>query len=99
MKQDKIRIQKGNCILVDGWWFVIVNIYYQGAKIYFNCICDNANNRYTHELHEISETFDTKDIGYKDPKSNRKLPYKVIAEVLAGQHDDRFDDYWNSSET
>ncbi len=89
----KIKFKKGNCILAGAIWYIVVDAYYEDGNVYFNCICDHANNTHTWSIKDIEEVFDTKDIGYKQPKYDREVPYMVIAEVLAGQHDDKFSDY------
>lgn len=93
-------LQKGSIALVDGWWFVIVAI--QGEDIY--CICDNANNRYSHKISEakyIASPYEAmRASGWGEGKDEflelireRSIPVDIIAEVLAGCQDDRFDDW------
>ena len=93
-----MKLAKGHIYLVHGIWYVLVETIYQGGKTWFHCICDHANNIHAFEPHEVSEWFDCSRIGYLFPKENRAIPYDVIAEVLIGQHDDRFTHWMKPSE-
>lgn len=86
-------LSKGHAYFIEGSWYVLVSVSFKDGKTYMNCICDNANNIYSHEPALVTEWFDSRRIGYERPKNSRPIPYQVIAEVLIGQHDDRFD-HW-----
>lgn len=86
-----------------GRWYVVVRMRKDGSEAY--CICDNANNRYNHSVKDIKYAASPYEamrlVGWgigdeklKDLVDDRAIPVDIIAEVLAGCHDDRFDD-WN----
>ena len=114
------RIEKGSII---GWdfYYVIVSTHIKDNKLYFYCICDNANNIYSFTLDEILNTKDPHKWLILSPKMamkihsfgnqyylneedqelyekiNRPIPAEVIAEVLCGQEDNRFN-HWYGNE-
>lgn len=99
------EISKGAVIMVAGWWFIVVKaIITKDKSINFYCICDNANNIYSHSIKEIdffatpfqavkAHSWDIGDQALLNLKAKREIPLDVIGEVLAGAHDDRFD-HW-----
>ena len=96
-----MRIQKGMIISTDNFWYVVVNTKWDAEKkeLLFECICDNANNRYSFSAPEVHAYMTLEEIGQNDwvkPErkllKDRKIPHDVIVEVLSGKHDDRFDD-------
>lgn len=95
------EIKKGSIAWIDGWWFVVVAA--KGDTIY--SICDNANNRYVNTLDEakyIAAPYEAmRAANWREGEDElldlvrgRSVPSDVIAEVLSGCHDDRFDDYF-----
>lgn len=99
----KAYLQKGTVVRSSGWWFVVVHVIYSQNETYLECICDNANNVYTHRPEEcdiiISANMAVRADGWGDGSEElreavreRSLPISVIAEVLSGQHDDRWGD-------
>lgn len=98
-------LEKGGLIFVTGGWFIIVNIRLIKGEIIFDCICDNANNIYSHQAKEVDYAANLKEINqysftsgasdkFNEICQERKIPYEVIVEVLAGGHDDRFDHWY-----
>lgn len=95
------KYEKGSCVFIDGWWFVVV--YDDGHHI--RCICDNANNSYTWNHNDVIFSLNTKESvllgsggvynGYlpKQQIPDRKIPVDVIAEVLVGLHDHRWENF------
>lgn len=96
-------IEKGSIVLVNGWWFVVV--MQNGDQLF--CICDNANNIYSHDIDEPNKVLSSneamrlhgwgnlpdEDESVYDIIKERPIPVDVIAEVLSGCHDDRFN-HW-----
>lgn len=81
-----IKLVKGALIAVDGWYYVLVYPYAsKDGSLSLFCICDNANNIYSWKVEHIDEF----------PPADREIPYDVIAEVLLGEHDDRFE-HWTT---
>jgi len=98
-----MKLEKGMLISIGDWWYVLVEVMVKYEKVFLHCICDNANNIYSFEPHEIKAFMSLKEIGYYNweiPERLKQLihshliargiPYDVITEVLTGQHDDRF---------
>ena len=93
------EIIKGSILFIDGWWFVVVK--QKGESLY--CICDNANNRYFMEAEDAKlilspreamrlESWGSGTNEAIEARNKREIPVEVIAEVLSGCHDDRFND-------
>jgi hypothetical protein len=94
-------ITKGSVLFVRGWWYVFV----KRINDYYCCICDNANNIYSFPEDQIEfsatahDAIKAQNWGFCDDDSlmdhirERTVPIDVIAEVLAGCHDNRFD-HW-----
>lgn len=95
-----MNISKGTIIFVASCWYVVVEVH--EGKLF--CICDNANNIYSWNLADCDciasakEAISAANWGNGDDKlisalNERECPFEVIAEVLVGLHDDRFD-HW-----
>lgn len=97
-------LKKGTVIGWD-WFFVIVQVRASG---WLDCICDNANNVYSFNIKEIAaETIPNEWVIIQPEEADqipyfgkeyedlmaRGLPFRVIAEVLSGEHDCRFNNY------
>lgn len=105
-----MKLEKGMLISVDSWWYIVVDIAFdiENRCVEFYCICDNANNIYhwtSDEIHShisLNELSDSKWMRMERKISpwlkDRDIPHDVIIEVLAGEHDDRFD-HWIKDET
>lgn len=103
---NKFKLEKGMLIAVQGIWHVVTEIMFdkETKKTWLNCICDNANNRYSWETTEIDFFLSCKDIadfGYvgwpeeiPEELRERKIPHDVVTEVLLGRENDRFSDYY-----
>lgn len=78
-------------------WCVLVHIILRDGKIYACCICDYANNIEVFEIEEATiivpiENFDCfLKTNLPEYLKTRKIPYKVVVEVLSGEHDNRFE--------
>lgn len=94
---DSVSISKGSIIHIDGMWFVIVE--QRGEDLC--CICDHANNIYSHRIKDCKyiaspyEAMRAHNWGdgpdaLLELRMERSIPAEVIAEVLAGCHNDRF---------
>jgi hypothetical protein len=96
------KFKKGDIIFVCGYWFVVVRTAKdKDGEPYICCICDNANNQYTHNFDEVEQHFTAYEAvranGWgdgpdtlNDLKCDRPIPIDVIAEVLVGCHDKRW---------
>ena len=97
-----MKLEKGMLVSSDHWWYVVVNVVFEKGKIWLQCICDNANNTYSFEPHEVKNYLTLKEIshlGYNWPDREftndtrfRAIPYEVITEILLGREDTRFGD-------
>lgn len=95
-----MKIEKGGIASVAGIWYVIVNVYEKGGVPSFDCLCDHANNIHhflADEAQYIASLREVHDLEYGNPTERfdelvrkRKIPYRVIVEVLSGFADDRF---------
>jgi len=92
------KIQKGSIIYEFGWWFVVVN--QRGETI--GCICDHANNVHFINVSDIkykatpkeamrAHGWNAGDEKLLELSRERDIPVEVIAEVLSGCHDERFE--------
>lgn len=89
-------MSKGTCLLVGNEWYVAVHEIDGG----YACICDHANNTFLWKKEDARIIASAKDLILADGWRNnddlmkhleeRPCPYRVIAEVLSGVHDDRF---------
>lgn len=102
------ELSKGSIIFVDNWWFVVVeqdendlycicdnanNIYsFKLEEPKFVATAKQAMTMrgWGYAIHDADEEFNDKLI---ELNSKRSIPAEVIAEVLAGCHDNRFD-HW-----
>lgn len=95
-----MSVTKGSIAMVDNIWYVVVSE--KDGHLY--CICDHANNIHSWHLSDCRAVYSAHDAMWanswspKDDRlrqlmSERSIPVCVIAEVLAGCHDDRFD-HW-----
>ena len=96
-----VNVEKGSVVQHHGWWFVVVE---QHGNILY-CICDNANNIYSHQIEECPFILNPYEAmrahGWGDGEEKlmdaireREIPAEVIAEVLSGCHDKRFS-HWS----
>ena len=100
-----MEVKKGSLVHVDGWWFVVVCqhgdrlccICDNATNVYSWKIEDCKEILTPYEamrLHGWGDIFreNDEDCGDRlnDLKRERSIPTDVIAEVLAGCHDDRF---------
>jgi hypothetical protein len=99
-----MRLEKGMLISVDSCWYVVVHVFFKDGRTYLYCICDHANNIYAWEVEHVHTHLSRNEIanlGYSWPDrdlgnlKDRDIPYDVIAEVLLGREDDRFDHWEN----
>lgn len=104
-----MKLERGMLISTDNVWYVVVNVRYSLGKVWLECICDNANNRYTWEpqdvtcylsLDEIRNRgymgWEARDYIHKDV-ADREIPDGLILDILLGKQNDRFDDYEESA--
>lgn len=111
MKRKPFLLQKGMLLGEGGWWYVLVEAIWQDGKLHLHCICDNANNIYSHEPEHIDTFLSPQEIGNANwgwpddfgeehnEYRTRSIPYDVVAEVLLGRHDDRFTHWGRPKET
>lgn len=100
MGMSRTKISKGMLVGDQGWWFVVVNAVWDESKLWLQCICDNANNVYSFEPHEVDVMVSLEALGNNgwemvqvpEAYRDREFPYGVVTEVLSGRHDDRWDD-------
>lgn len=111
MRNERFVLQKGMLLGVSGWWFVLVEAVYYDGMLRLHCICDNANNIYSHAPDEVDTFLTLTEVGnvnwgwpdeldlYEGKYTQyrrREIPYDVVAEVLTGRHDDRFT-HWSKT--
>ena len=92
-----MKISKGSIVMIHGIWYVVVT---QTVTGHILCICDNNNTcSFSHDEPEyvvtakeamFAHTWGIKDGKLTDLMEARAIPVEVIAEVLAGCHDERF---------
>ena len=101
MESTKVYFAKGDIIAWDGIWYVIVEIAYnrRTGDLDLYCICDHANNIHSINADDIEVHVPLSKIyDYVPVKNKREIPHDVIKEVLAGDHDGRFD-HWKDTNT
>lgn len=97
------EVGKGTIVLCCGIWYVVVKVKKSllGKIEGFSCICDHANNIHYNSLEQceyIATAYEAmRAYGWEqgeeellELKGERNIPIDVIAEVLAGCHDDRW---------
>jgi hypothetical protein len=93
-----MKLEKGSLIFELGVWYVVVVTDSKNAY----CICDHANNIYSTPLKTVEFTCTAREAMYshgwgisdhvlQEYIDKRPIPVDVIAEVLSGCHDDRFE--------
>jgi hypothetical protein len=107
-----MKYEKGSVVWYQGIFYVVVSVVTKNIETYVNCVCDNANNIYAFKTTELRDsvvlcvrdvvqyqsfgTADDMELWDKLMNIGRPIPINVIAEVLVGLHDDRFDHWYKT---
>lgn len=111
-RSERFVLEKGMLLGHDAWWYVLVKAVFENGKTHLYCICDNANNIYSFTPDVVDTFLTPNEVGnanwswpedFNDEEDDkvatyraRSIPYDVVAEVLIGRHDDRFN-HWATS--